>query len=184
MFAVPPGTITFLLTDVEGSARRWEHTPTVIARYCEILDEADEGVTTALWAPPRAADDEELPPVLGEILGEDAERLFEVFGLLGEKHPMQPHYYLFLLGTRPQWQGRGLGSSLIAPVLERCDRDRVPAYLEATSERNVPLYLRHGFEVTAEIQIPGGPKVWPMWRAVKQPLPGTAGGHSGSVVRS
>ena len=39
-FAVPPGTITFLLTDVDGSARRREHGPTAIARYRGILDEA------------------------------------------------------------------------------------------------------------------------------------------------
>jgi hypothetical protein len=36
----------------------------------------------------------------------------------------------------------------MAAVLQMCDRDRVPAYLEATSERNKQLYLRHGLEVT------------------------------------
>jgi len=39
-FAVPPGTITFLLTDVVGSARRWDHAPDAIARYYDILHEA------------------------------------------------------------------------------------------------------------------------------------------------
>jgi class 3 adenylate cyclase len=43
-FGVPAGTVTFLLTDVEGSTRLWEHAPTampeVIARHYEILDEA------------------------------------------------------------------------------------------------------------------------------------------------
>jgi len=72
-----------------------------------------------------------------------------------------------LLGTWPEWQGRGLGSPLMAPVLQTCDRDRVPAYLEATSERNEQLYLRHGFEVTDEIPLPDGPRMWPMWRAPK-----------------
>jgi hypothetical protein len=33
----------------------------------------------------------------------------------------------------------------------------VPAYLEATSERNVRLYLRHGFDVTEQVRLPGGP---------------------------
>jgi len=158
---------------VEDGARRRQLNPAVfgaVAKSFLAHDETytvDQGVSTALWAPPGAADDEELPPVLGEILEQDAERLFEVFGLMAQTHPVEPHYYLSLLGTRPESQGHGLGSSLMAPVLERCDRDRVPAYLEATSERNVPLYLRHGFEVTAEIQIPGGPKMWPMWRAPK-----------------
>ena len=125
----------------------------------------DEGVSTAVWAPPGAVEDEQLPAVVGEAVEEYAERLFEVFELMEEKHPTDPHYYLFLLGTRPGWQGRGLGSSLIAPVLEACDRDGVPAYLEATSERNKQLYLRHGFEVTDVLQLPDdGPPMYPMWR--------------------
>jgi GNAT superfamily N-acetyltransferase len=125
----------------------------------------DEGVSAAVWAPPGAEDDEELPAALGEVVEEYAERLFEILGLMEQKHPAEPHYYLFLLGTRPDWQGRGLGSSLMAPVLETCDRDGVPAYLEATSERNKQLYLRHGFEVTDEIPLPDGPAMWPMWRS-------------------
>ena len=125
----------------------------------------DQGASAAVWAPPGAEDDEELPTVLGEAVEEYAERLFEILGLMEEKHPAEPHYYLFFLGTRPEWQGRGLGSSLMAPVLETCDRDRVPAYLEASSERNKQLYLRHGFEVTDEIQLRDGPKTWPMLRS-------------------
>jgi GNAT superfamily N-acetyltransferase len=125
----------------------------------------DAGVSAAVWAPPEAEEDEKLPAVLGEAVEEYADRLAEILGLMGESHPVEPHHYLFLLGTRPGWQGRGLGSSLMAPVLEMCDRDRVPAYLEATSERNKQLYLRHGFEVTGEIPLPDGPNMWPMWRS-------------------
>jgi GNAT superfamily N-acetyltransferase len=158
---------------VEDGSRRRQLNPAVFGAVAEsylAYNETyavDEGISTALWAPPGAADDEELPGLLGEILEDAAERLFKVFGLMAETHPVEPHYYLFLLGTRPEWQGRGLGSSLMAPVLQTCDRDRVPAYLEATSERNVPLYLRHGFDVTADIQVPGGQRMWPMWRTPK-----------------
>ena len=79
-------------------------------------------------------------------------------------HPHAPHYYLAVLGTRPDRQGTGLGSSLLHPVLERCDHDGLGAYLESSKERNIPFYRRHGFEVTGEIRLPGGPLVWPMWR--------------------
>ena len=40
----------------------------------------------------------------------------------------------------------------MAPVLDRCDRERIPAYLEATSERNKALYLRHGTHILAQQQ--------------------------------
>lgn len=53
----------------------------------------------------------------------------------------------------------------MAPVLERCDREGLPAYLEASSARNRALYLRHGFEVVEEVHLPAdGPPVWLMWR--------------------
>ena len=65
----------------------------------------------------------------------------------------------------PDRQGRGFGSHLMQPVLERCDADGTPAYLETDTERNVQLYERHGFKVTEEFPLPGGgPPVWLMWR--------------------
>jgi ribosomal protein S18 acetylase RimI-like enzyme len=87
---------------------------------------------------------------------------------LERKHPSEPHYYLLALGVEPDLQGRGLGTKLMAPVLERCDREQVPAYLESSKERNVPLYERNGFKVTEEFVVPnGGPKIWLMWRDPK-----------------
>jgi ribosomal protein S18 acetylase RimI-like enzyme len=79
-------------------------------------------------------------------------------------HPDEPHWYLHGLGTDPAHQGRGLGSSLLAPVLDRCDDEGVPAYLESSKHSNIPFYERHGFRVRDELAIPGGVTVWPMWR--------------------
>ena len=79
-------------------------------------------------------------------------------------HPKERHWYLQMLGTDPDWQGRGAGSAIIAPVLERCDDEHERVYLESSKERNIPFYERQGFRVTADIQVPGGPVVWAMWR--------------------
>lgn len=119
----------------------------------------------AVWVPPGADDDgEQLMDALGRVSGRYAETLFGAFELMEEQHPRDPHYYLFFLGTRPEWQRRGIGSALMRPVLGTCDREGVPAYLEATSEDNKRLYLRHGFHVTGELALPDGPSIWPMWR--------------------
>lgn len=81
------------------------------------------------------------------------------------KHPREPHWYLALLGVDPTYQGRGFGSHLMQPVLQRCDRERTPAYLETDTERNVALYERHDFAVTEKFDLPsGGPPIWLMWR--------------------
>jgi GNAT superfamily N-acetyltransferase len=65
----------------------------------------------------------------------------------------------------PGEQGNGLGSRLIQPVLEICDRDGIPAYLESSKRSNIAFYARHGFRVTAELKLARrGPTMWPMWR--------------------
>ncbi len=79
-------------------------------------------------------------------------------------HPKERHWYLQMLGTEPDAQSKGLGSAILAPVLERCDREGERVYLESSKERNIPFYARHGFAVTEEIQVPRGPVVWAMWR--------------------
>ncbi len=81
------------------------------------------------------------------------------------RHPgSPPHWYLAVLGTEPASQGRGIGSSLLAPVLDRCDSDGVGAYLESSKERNIAFYARHGFRVMRELRLPRGPTMWAMWR--------------------
>jgi GNAT superfamily N-acetyltransferase len=123
-----------------------------------------DGAAAAIWAPPGVEDDEAAIGELLEAMEESAPRVVQLLEAMGAVHPTEPHHYLFLLGTRPERQGQGLGSALMRPVLEACDRDGLPAYLEATSERNRPLYERHGFAVTGEIRVPDGPTLWAMWR--------------------
>jgi ribosomal protein S18 acetylase RimI-like enzyme len=86
---------------------------------------------------------------------------------MSRAHPEgPPHWYLSLLGTDPDARERGLGSAVLQPVLERCDKDGVGAYLESSKPRNLDFYARFGFQVTGELQLPhGGPTMWPMWRA-------------------
>jgi len=84
---------------------------------------------------------------------------------MDRRHPDSPaHWYLSLLGTDPDAQRQGLGGAVLAPVLERCDRDGVGAYLETSKERNIDFYARHGFGVTGELRLPRGPRMWLMWR--------------------
>jgi ribosomal protein S18 acetylase RimI-like enzyme len=97
-------------------------------------------------------------------LGRRIPTLVRGFEMIEAAHPRTPHYYLAVLGTEPEEQGRGIGSALMRPVLDMCDRDEIPAYLESSKERNIAFYARHGFRVTDEINLPGGPPVWSMWR--------------------
>jgi GNAT superfamily N-acetyltransferase len=76
-----------------------------------------------------------------------------------------PHWYLGYLGTRRDRQGEGLGTQMLREVLGGLDTNGVPAYLESSNERNLPLYERSGFRVVGELQALGhGPSIWRMWR--------------------
>jgi GNAT superfamily N-acetyltransferase len=81
------------------------------------------------------------------------------------RHPRQPSYHFRDIGVLPEKQGRGLGSALMRPTLDRCDREGMPAYLEATSERSAALYERLGFKLTDELRVGGSPPLWLMLRS-------------------
>ncbi len=77
----------------------------------------------------------------------------------------QPCWYLAVLGTAPDARGRGVARALLDHVLERCDVDGLPAWLETTEAANTHIYERFGFHST--VRIPGGgglPDFWMMRR--------------------
>jgi GNAT superfamily N-acetyltransferase len=134
----------------------------------------DDQAGAAIWIPPAykppLLDSIRVGPAMARLTGWG--RLRAVADAVGElerrrhNHVPEPHYYLSALGVEPGRQGQGIGTALMRPVLDRCDREHIPAYLETATERNVPLYLRHGFEVVEELTLPGaGVHGWLMRRA-------------------
>jgi GNAT superfamily N-acetyltransferase len=75
-----------------------------------------------------------------------------------------PHYYLAILGSDPQFQRTGAGTAVLAPVLDRCDTEGLPAYLETQKEANIAYYARHRFDVVQKIEITGCPPIWTLLR--------------------
>jgi GNAT superfamily N-acetyltransferase len=124
------------------------------------------GCAAALWMPPGIEPDEETMVALIEsaVAESDREAMFGMFEQMAGFHPQEPHWYLPLIGTDPAKQGNGYGSALLRHALAICDQQKMPAYLEATSARNVPLYQRHGFEAQGVIQAGSGPPITPMLR--------------------
>lgn len=110
---------------------------------------------------PAAATQGGPPPFADDVL----ERFTILEAMMQKAHPHdRAHWYLNVISTLPERQGQGLGTRLLAPVLQRCDAEGVPAYLESSNPRNMTLYRRHGFEQTGELPLPDGPSLYPMWR--------------------
>jgi GNAT superfamily N-acetyltransferase len=107
----------------------------------------------ALWLPPGIHPDEDALIGLFQrtVAARDQETMFAIFEQMGRYHPDEPHC-------------KGYGSALLTHALMRCDRDHIPAYLESSNPKNIPLYERHGFELLGTIQVGTSPPIFPMLR--------------------
>ena len=126
----------------------------------------------AVWAPPG---EWKVPPVdivknspgLIRVFGRRLIPNLKILDAMEKNHPSDLHYYLEFIGTDPAHQGKGLGTALMQPMIERCDREGVGAYLESSKESNVAFYNRFGFQVTKTLTHKPGVPMWLMWRDPK-----------------
>lgn len=141
-----------------------------------IVHMADQGRAAALWLPPQERF--QVAPRLGllkfslKLVRQDGLRpvwrLHQQGWVFARHLPREPHYYLQFLGCRQQDQGKGYGAALLREGTRICDERGMPAYLESSNIRNLPLYQRHGFEVIATQAVAkNGPMVWFMWREAR-----------------
>ena len=80
--------------------------------------------------------------------------------------PGEDWFYLRYAGVRPACQGQGLGGLTIRAGLAEASAAGKPALLETATEGNVGIYLRLGFAVHEEWDVPatGAPHFWSMSR--------------------
>ena len=127
----------------------------------------DDSVSVAAFIPPgRPEIDIEREAELPVHPPDRLERFRAIGEVIAANTPPEPHWYLNLLGTHPDWQRQGLGTLVIGPIVELCDRERLPLYLETETESNVAYYSHLGFAVRGEWDVPpDGPHMWGMIRA-------------------
>jgi GNAT superfamily N-acetyltransferase len=124
----------------------------------------------ALWDPPNEwklgmRDNIRMLAAMGPVFGRHLPHTVACFNAMDAGHPSEPHWYLSVLGVEPAARKAGVAETLIRHGLERCDRERRPAYTETGRPRSRDFYAEHGFEVTEEFDLPGdGPPVWRLWR--------------------
>ncbi len=78
-----------------------------------------------------------------------------------------PHWYLAVIAVDTGLQGRGIGSALMRPMLDRADAERKACWLDTHQEQNVRLYQRHGFEIAERAELPG--HAIPVYGMLRQP---------------
>lgn len=141
-----------------------------LGRDDHLMFTSDDFGGAAVWKRPNAwkgstVDMLRTAPAMVRSLRTKTPRMIGSLNAIEKVHPTQEHYYLEVLGISQEMQGKGIGSAMIRPMLDRCDSEGMPAYLESSNPQNIAFYVRHGFVATGEIVVgKGAPTVTAMWR--------------------
>jgi ribosomal protein S18 acetylase RimI-like enzyme len=166
---------SFLLPDESTRAAKLENVMRVFLNAClphNTCYTTDKYESVTLWRPPGGW---HTPfwfyitngPKLLSTFGAGVFRSLSIVDMMEKVHPHEPHWYLQTIGTDPAFQGKGYGGVVMRDRLAAVDVAHLPCYLESSKDTNIPIYQSFGFELTGEIQVPGGPKIWPMWRKAR-----------------
>ena len=176
-FETDPLWGTWAFPDPEDLAVWWRFYLRSDLRYRCVWVRGDYAAAS-VWIPPGGTelteeDEERVEPLLEQLVGPRAPEIMELVERFDATHPREPpHFYLALLGTHPDYRGRGLGMGLLAENLASLgDAQGVPSYLESTNPNNNSRYERLGFRRVGEFTTPDGKRtVTTMWRDAERTL--------------
>jgi len=132
---------------------------------------ADEGAAVAMWDRvdgTRLGGLDDLWQDFSEAAGPVVVAKVEAYDAAGKTlQPPAPFWYLGVLATHPDHQGRGLATAVMSPGLANADAEGWDAWLETSKPANRPFYARRGFTDVHPVDIPDGPPTW--W--IRRPAP-------------
>ena len=148
---------TFVRSSRRSPARRWPMGPRSML---------DDFAAVALWLGPGSQPDGEtiVSVLMDSVAADQQDDVLVVLEQMDAMHPTSAHWYLPWLAVDPGRQRDGLGGRLLDLGLRRVDRDGLPAYLETPNPRTIPLYERHGFQVTGQARSGDCPPITAMLR--------------------
>ncbi|KAJ3508072.1 hypothetical protein NLJ89_g5954 [Agrocybe chaxingu] len=141
------------LVDPELDLKEWKGRQTfhyflikatfLIGRVMVAVDPADKGkiIAGALWMPPRKHNEQRMTAEYQEVAEKMLKTCFEAKGAKGSPHKA---WYLQMIFTDPDNQGRGLMSMLIREAFDYAPDSTF--CLEATTEKSRDRYVHLGFE--------------------------------------
>jgi GNAT superfamily N-acetyltransferase len=125
----------------------------------------DDCTTVAMWdrrAVPGPLDDEDAWWAAFRVeVGEDIWARLDAYDkALEARAPAEPYWYLGVLATHPDHQGRGLATAVLQPGLAAADHEGWDCWLETSTPANKTFYAGRGFTEGIAIDVPGGPPTW------------------------
>lgn len=115
---------------------------------------------------------EQFEEVLGKIIDtisdiadkESGQRFEQLISKVSEHKPTQKYCEVFFIGMKPSARNKGIGNSLLKPVLNYADTNQVGCYIVSSNSRNISFYERHGFQKYCLIEISNSYSMTGMWR--------------------
>lgn len=75
------------------------------------------------------------------------------------------HWYLGIMVVNPSYQGQGVGSDLLQPILRRASEEGLECYLVTFTTQAVQFYQKNGFEVVRNQKLASdAPPIWTLKR--------------------
>lgn len=112
-----------------------------------------------------ASHQEEWARLMNSVAGLEAR--LEAYGQLAERfEPVEPHYYLGVIGVRGGQQGAGMGGALLESFCRASVVDKLSCgvYLETASEASLRFYLKNGFTVSGAGMLGKSTQLWCVFR--------------------
>lgn len=96
-------------------------------------------------------------------------RLHAYEALADQFQPLQPHYYLGVIGVAAGLQGSGLGALLLDHFCEQSVKDpnSTGVYLETASQASLGFYLKRGFEILGEGNLNPVTRLWCVFKSTR-----------------
>lgn len=95
---------------------------------------------------------------------ESGKRFEKLIQKVGVSEPKVRHCEVLFIALKPEARGKGIGESLLKPVLNYADAKKFGCYLVSSNSRNISFYERYGFQQFCPIQISDCYSMTGMWR--------------------
>ncbi|KAL1858382.1 hypothetical protein Plec18170_002580 [Paecilomyces lecythidis] len=163
---------------IQGLEKDFQDPDNIILKVIEKKDDGNNDVIVAFAKWTKPVEGKKPGPLPEWPEGCNAQLANEFFGNLKDGHVRlmgeKAHWFLGLLGTRPEYQGQGAGSMLLRYGLRKADEEQMDTFLEGSPDGE-PVYLKYGFEVrervTVMVPVDGTQKPYGNALMVRKPRP-------------
>lgn len=161
----------------EAMLRYYDFSMQEARKYGQLVAPTGRGVGAAIWSKPvndvlaEQMVDEKKAFIRNHMGAASLDTYTQITAFMAQQTATvvpPTNWYLSIVGIAPPFQGKGLGGTLVRPVLDQADDCGVHTYLETFTPRNMRFYARLGFQEAGSFDEPETKARY--WVMVRKPL--------------